>query len=411
MSLGLNIQNQCLAELLNLYSDLYSRTQLTHQRAQAQMLLRSINELSARDDIPLSWQSEATLRELMENVRRAVEIHDDNAAVKIYETVKLRLNADTTQNQARHKAQGRFDATPLYTRPERDQLQDHDMTRFMPKSNGNIEVLAVANQYDHTSIRLAIDGIKSALRDETKKHILIPVGPGHYRLMSIMKPRIGEKQYSIALFGPYGEMDGKAIENLARDWLKQCGIGAENIAPPKYEGPAHRQTDGYSCGDYTCAHSHKKMKELGAQTGAYDERLIHVLEGQGNQGGALRNLLRNMSRNPAFIMGAEVTNASTNQPVAKKEHMFVKSKPHRDAFKHKPAFSKEEQCIFKANYVDNINNIKPQKHYKQVLTMLILNRNTIFSRAEKLVNKTTLSDEELAIKLQSEELKRAFKKK
>lgn len=72
----------------------------------------------------------------------------------------------------------------------------------------------------------------------------------------------------------------------------------------------------------------------------------------------------------------------------------------------------KEKRIFQANFVSDKNNKKSEKHFKQELTKLILDRNTIFSRSEKIGNKPTqdMSDEELAMKLQAEELKRVFKK-
>lgn len=416
MSLSNIIKQESLQYLIGLYSSIYEHTQPRVQKAQeARELLEAINELASQEDIFLARQSEATLKELIDNVYLAVENNlKDDVARNIYERVKQNLKADTSQNQARHKGQGRFDTTALHLRAVNDQLQDHDMTRFMPKSHGNIEVLAVVNQYDPVSVRLVLEGIQTALRDATKKHILIPVGPGHYRLMSIQKPGTGETQYSLSLFGPYGQGDGAQIEKKAKEWLGQCGISAANLAPTNYEGPTHRQPDGYACGDYTCAQSHKKMRELGADTSAYDQRFINVLEASGNQGGALRNLLRNISRDPAFTMGdAHPMQAIHQSPsVAKKEPAIVQSEPKEDLSKKKRGFTEEEKRVFKANFVSDKANKKSERHFKQELTKLIFDRHTIFSRSEKLGNKPTqnMTDEELAMKLQAQELRRVFKK-
>ncbi|HHF7371915.1 TPA: hypothetical protein ACPSKD_003334 [Legionella anisa] len=63
----------------------------------------------------------------------------------------------------------------------------------------------------------------------------------------------------------------------------------------KTTGPTHPQTDAYACGDFTCAYSHKKMKELSAQDRAYNQNLITVLDSRGNKGDALRYASREES--------------------------------------------------------------------------------------------------------------------
>lgn len=407
MPLSREMQQKSLEGIIGYYYD--KEINLTAEESE---LLTKVNKLAADDNTLLSGQTSAILDELLESIRGAIK----PTVAEMYDVIKQRLNENTLENQARHRAQGHFDVTPLHVRAPMDELQDHDMTRFMPKSFGNIVVLAVTNQneYNNVTKKLAVEGIRAALNDDNKKHIILPMGPGHYRLMCITKPVPGE-QYKVDLFGPYGEEDGRALTGLALELLTASGIVASQIAQPNLEGPTHKQPDGYACGDYTCAHAHEKMKAFGAPASAYDERLIFALNKQGNHDNALRNVFRAISANSDYVIPDTVLNVEPVIPDKPVSPAQVQPKPEATAASEakKPetgiSLDAQEQHVFEINFVKTANPTEASSNYKQELMNLISSRNTLFHKAEGLKGKSDLSDEELAITLQAEELRKAFK--
>lgn len=414
MSLSKKIREASLDDLVARYSEQHTLTPA------ATDLLTAINLRAAENDIYLAHQSETLISDVLQAVNKAVqEKKQRNTALdEIYELISQGLNKEGTKNRKDHKNQGTFDTNSLHLRSKRTQFQDHDMTLFTPKSWNNIEVLAVVIRNNKQSEDLAVEGIKTAIHDPKKKHIIIAVGPGHYRLISITKPAPGE-QYQIDLFGPYGTNDARVIQGMALKWLKQCGINQAQIAKPKLEAPKHTQTDGYACGDYTCAHSHRKMKEFGAPTSAYDEHLIAALDAQGNRNDALREVFRQKSQDPAYSTKAATKpvvvqdKPETTKPiVVKSKAVTAKPTPVQQTKTETPkALDEKEQQVLNANFIKTPKNEATRDNYRETLTSLISSRDTIFQKAKELKKKSNLSDEELAIQLQSEELENAFKPK
>ena len=257
-------------------------------------LLGLINDFAADDDIALHLQNKTITDFLINQIKKAKSEQNDDisgASNLIYGAVLNLMDSHSQSNRRSHSNQGRFDQSGLHLRSSRDQMQDHDMTLLMPKSTGNISVMAVLNRFDQSSASAIQDVLASELFNEDIQHIIIPVGPGHWRGVYLTKPPEDEVFYELELFDPYGHSGASAIKDYTLKLLVNCGLNSEFIRI-NYSGPKHPQGDSYSCGDFTCAHSHKKMQELGAPKGSYNTNLIATLDNLGNRDDVLRMATR-----------------------------------------------------------------------------------------------------------------------
>ncbi|KTD34741.1 substrate of the Dot/Icm secretion system [Legionella moravica] len=286
MALSEKIKLESYNTLVHLYQSRLNETD--------KEILNHINNYAADNDIPLHLQGKAITDYLVNQIKLAKSEHNEDlpgTANLIYGLVLEHMDSLSKSNRSRHSNQGRFDLSGLHTRSPRDQMQDHDMTLLMPKSTGNISVMAVLNRFDHSSALAIQDVLASELFNEVIQHVIIPIGPGHWRGAYLTKPSKDGVIYDLELFDPYGRSGGSAIKDYTLNLLEQCGINRELIRI-NYSGPAHPQGDAYSCGDFTCAYSHKKMQELGAPKGSYNNNLIATLDNLGNQYDALRMATR-----------------------------------------------------------------------------------------------------------------------
>ncbi|KTD21435.1 hypothetical protein [Legionella israelensis] len=259
-------------------------------------LLKAINALAAEESVALGAQSDKVIKLVGKQLEKSFDESSlQDAATSIYSLVIEQMDRETDENRRRHRAQGHYDQKYIHERSLRDQLQDHDMSLLMPKPYGNIEVLGPVNRFDSRSVEAAQEGIALALQNKKFKHIFIPIGPGHWRGVYLTKPVDGTGKYQLELFDPYGPGGANAIRGMTLDLLKKCGIKASQITITT-TGPINPQQDAYACGDFTSAYSHKKMKELGAPSTAYNQELINVLDTQGNKKDSLRHATRGVSK-------------------------------------------------------------------------------------------------------------------
>ena len=255
---------------------------------------RAVNLLASADNVALHFQSTDITDLVMELVKNhEVILSIEQAAAAIYAQVKVKMDEESAVNQRQHNAQGRFDFNHLHRRDPRDQMQDHDMTRLLPKSYGDIEVFAVVNRFDPATA-LFQEAIFHALGNKAVNHLIIAVGPGHWRGVYLTKPIEDDDRYQLEIFDPYGPRGAETICEFILDLLDKSGVKEEQINI-KFTGPVHKQKDSYACGDYTCAQSHRKMKQWGADPEAYNSFLIEALEVMGNKKNALRRVSRLVS--------------------------------------------------------------------------------------------------------------------
>lgn len=287
MALSQEIEEESLITLTDHY-----KKKLNPKKAK---LLKVINALTASRDVRLSAQSNDVIKLVGEQLEKPFnESSVLNAADSIYSMIIEQMDRETEENRRRYAANSGYAQKHIHLRSLRDQLQDHDMTLLMPQSHGNIEVLAIVNRFDQGSIEAVQEGLALALKNKHFNHIFIPIGPGHWRGFYLTKPVDGGK-YQLELFDPYGPSGAAAIKGISLNLLKKCRINEDQITI-KLTGPLIPQQDGYACGDFTCAYSHKKMKELGARKTAYNQEIITVLDSDGNHNDSLRHAIREVSK-------------------------------------------------------------------------------------------------------------------
>ncbi|KTD44356.1 hypothetical protein [Legionella parisiensis] len=287
MALSEEYRNRSLENFIKRY-----KKKLT---VQSNTLLDAINKLAATYDVPLGFQSDEVIKLVGKQLDKPFDESSlQKVAASIYSMVIEQNDRETHENRRKHRAVGRFDLKYIHQRSLKDQLQDHDMALLMPQSHGNIEVLGPINRFDPGSVGAAREGLDLALKNKRFDHIFIPVGPGHWRGIYLTKPVGGKGKYQVELFDPYGPGGASAIEEMTLELLKHCGIDASQVTI-KTAGPIHPQKDMYACGDFTCAYSHKKMKELGAPRSAYNQDFIAVLDSRGNKEDSLRYASRDLS--------------------------------------------------------------------------------------------------------------------
>lgn len=381
MPLSQEIQNQSLNTLMFNYS----AKKLTHEGIER---LKAINAMAASNDVALSMQSPKVIKLIGDQLEKYFpESPRPNVATLIYSMVIEQMDREADENKRKHQAQGHFSLQYIHQRTLRDQLQDHDINLLMPKSHGNIEVLAPVNRFDR-STEVVQEGIVTALKNKDINHIVIPIGPGHWRGIYLTKPVDVNSKYQLELFDPYGPVGADTIKQTTLNLLQKCGINKNQITI-KTIGPTHPQQDGYACGDFTCAYSHKKMHEFGATT--YNQNLITALEHQGNKEDSLRHASRKVSQT-----------LQAPHPVIQQKQVKITTQSIESRF------TSQEKKIFTTTIGAQIN---PSIAYKQEIASLIKNRHSIFAQANAAIKKEEaaqpLSDEELAAKLQAEEFRNA----
>jgi len=177
--------------------------------------LKELNDLSAQRMLPLSQQSDQILS-LIDLQLKDLLILVQSIFARMIEI----WDGETHLNKQQHLKQGNFDPKVIHKRGLHDQLQDHDMTRLMPKSCGKIDVLAPINRFDK-STHAVCEGIKIALANEHVKYIIIPIGPGHWRGLYLTKPDDKSAQYQLEPLGPDG---ANFIRDFALGLLSECGV-------------------------------------------------------------------------------------------------------------------------------------------------------------------------------------------
>lgn len=247
MALSKEIQNKSLRSLIQKYARQLNETD--------KKLIELINNLAAADDIPLYAQNQNVINLLIKTIKDSQSEHSpdlEGTSYFIYGLITAEMEAQSEINRQRHLMQGRFDETALHLRTERDQMQDHDMTLLMPKSQGSIVVMAVLNRYDSHSANAIIEALASDVFNPEVHHIMIPVGPGHWRGVYLSKPLggISDTVYDLELFDPYGPAGAAVLDDYVLDLLNQCGVPKE-LVNIRHTGPKHPQGDAYSCGDFT----------------------------------------------------------------------------------------------------------------------------------------------------------------
>lgn len=367
MSLSHSIEQQSYTAITSAFTRKHPLT------TKAKLLLEKVHHRLSTKDIAASMQSAQFIQTLVSLVHHQQSQKDLNKTAQTIIQQLYRIHAEESRLlHVSHIRAGHFDETALHERALKDEMQDHDMIRFMPKSHGTIEILAPIHQTDVASIAAVQEGVRAALTDHSKQHLCFAMGPGHWRGVYISKPQRADGPYQVEIFDPYGPEGATRIESQVKHILASVGLTADKCIIQR-SGPPISQKDGYACGDFTCAYSHKKMREFGAPQEHYNKALITVIEHSGNQD----NLLRETTR--ALSAGRPVPTRALERPLTKQE----------------------------LDVVEKTTEKSPTTVYKNLIQDLIRTRDSIFTTANSANQKESqgrdLSDEELAAKLQAQE--------
>lgn len=179
---------------------------------------------------------------------------------------------------------------PLYDRPQNDPMNEHDMLDVMPTSCDHIEVLAALSTNNVESNWGDIEQIKRCINDPQIKHIIIPLGPEHWRGIYLTKPVSNNESeaYKLDIFDSFGEDSAKTILPFINDILENCNILDKTTKV--YNQLIIPNNNIYACGDFVCGYSHLKMRQFHAESTHYNNKLIAELK-TGNESERLREAI------------------------------------------------------------------------------------------------------------------------
>ncbi|MDF1677549.1 MAG: hypothetical protein P1U32_02505 [Legionellaceae bacterium] len=255
------------------------------------VLLQDVARTAAFYGTPIDSQSETFLVTLFEQLEAYKDDINEHTPKYIFSKLTEIMDKETAEAKREHARHGGYSAVKVHRRTFSSWLEDHDVNALMPKSTERVTVIAPVNRFDAGTHKSTQEAIRIALEHEDITHVLIPIGPGHWRGLYLTKPLYTENKYSLELFDPYGPEGAKSIESFAINVLLKSSIPADKL-DITFTGPLKPQRDGYACGDFTCAYSHKKMKAINSAANVHDDEFIDVLDSHGNANDVLRHKTR-----------------------------------------------------------------------------------------------------------------------
>lgn len=166
----------------------------------------------------------------------------------------------------------------LHKHPNRNNtwLTDVQVEQLMPKDSKHFVTLAPTspNLLMITNVDDQPVNMQDQLKNPDIKSIVLPVGPGHWRLVSIEKKIANDKLVglSVKIFDSFGEHSAKAIHTEVARWVQSQTKVPYTI---DYEAPKKTQKDGFSCADYIIAKTNEISKKY---LGYFDQALVDALE-------------------------------------------------------------------------------------------------------------------------------------
>lgn len=374
---------------------------LSHELStRADERLVALNNLAASRDVDLSAQSDTVTTLIISQLEKPSSLNLDDTVNSIYLVIEEQMARETHENRRTHNAQGQFSKKRIHRRPLNGELDDGDMSMIMPPSDESISVLAPINRFD-TSLEAVQHGIKDGLNNNKVHTIIFPVGPGHWRGVVLKKPPGSNENYQIELFDPYGPSGAATIEQIVLKLVNECGIDKNKITVTT-TGPSKPQRDGFSCGDYVLAYMHQQMQKLGAPETTYNTDLISIYESHGNNE---NNGLRHEIRAISCKLSEQALSSRSSAPGSMLSSDVLAVEGNRILKAIEKSFTHHEKIVFATTLSSQQT---PSPSYKKEIASLIKYRGNIFSQANAALEKERkaepLSDEELAAKLQAEEL-------
>ncbi len=265
-------------------TEIHNAPEFAHENA---LLIDKIIQMASQHDLRLDIQYRPTRQILLKELpkyRQSTPEELDKHAITIYQ----KINDAHHPQPNLYASRGTFNSEYIHQRRERDWLQDHDMNFLMPHSTAHISVVASLDTGTQNSQAFS-EGIKLQLSNPDIQHIMFPIGPSHWRGGYLSKPSESNPCFTLEIFDSFGANSAKSVLNFVLNALKMCGIDASNLNV-KFSSPAVLQRDGYSCGDFVCAHSHQKMLDFNAPSSAVNLELVNALA-QGNTQHQLRKTI------------------------------------------------------------------------------------------------------------------------
>ena len=270
--------------------------------------LDKIIALGANESVALDRQGDAVTNFVLKQVRSLsltatdADIKTQSATVwnKIDEHLKQETRA-AAELYKREKAQFTNDNIPLHQDRDRQNLwlTNKHLQAVMPKDTQSFIVLAPVEV-----TALGATDIRSYLDNADVKSIVLPIGPGHWRLAQVEKTsRNGNPHLTVSIFDSFGKTSGKAIHADVQNWLTSQTHLPYTIT---YDEPPTKQNNGYECGDFVTAQAHTYAKLAGA---TYEPAFVNALA----QGKSLRPLTIEKSKNPESALNSVIRTESNRQ--------------------------------------------------------------------------------------------------
>lgn len=261
-------------------------------------LITAVVEVACSNNVRITLEHQATKDILYENIPIYRDL-PENEISKIAQNIFYQINHAMTNDKSASilANNGSYSSKPTHERERNTWLEDHDLLHFMPKSIGNIDVLAPMDR--NLPIQNMISFLSPSLTNPNIQHLLFPLGPGHWRSIALTKPSANNPRYMLEIFDSFGKESAETVQKYLLSILSQCGISTKEI-DVKLSTCAVPQKDTFSCGDFTCAYSHQKMLDFGAPAENVNMVLINALN-TGNQNNNLRNTLLEISKAPTPV--------------------------------------------------------------------------------------------------------------
>lgn len=224
------------------------------------------------------------------------------------------------------------DKRPLYLDKNKQTkwLTDDHIIAAMPKDSKEFVVLAPTSPslLMIKNRRAQPIRIQSQLNDPNVQSMVMPVGPGHWRLVHIQKTTINNKpSLSVSIFDSFGKENASQIHEPVATWLQSQTSLPFTMG---YDEPKKKQTDGFSCGDFVIGKMHQLAKQANAP---HNQNFVAAFE----TGKPLRSEL---------IQASKAATVSPSQPTQNKWFSFRKEQTKTETVKQQPKPTKENLIAY-----------------------------------------------------------------
>ena len=261
----------------------------------------------------------------------------------LYAPVRHWLNDATRVTQAKMLANGQFNSKPLHRCSMTEWMTDTQLSLLMPADSGGYVSLSPFSTNDPTTIQSLSEVIPVYLALAEIRAISIPVGPGHWRHVTISKRR--DHRLNVEIMDSFGVQSARKIQHDVIRLLKASGL-KYNEFEIKLIKPKRQQEDGYACGDFTVAYAHCIAKQAGSTK--TNQTIIDTLSKHGNTNGALRQVMRQTSAAKCNETLIDSSTAAVKRisPDSEIEMTEIKFKRTRDSHSTRALVRQGSQSLF-----------------------------------------------------------------